>query len=48
MVNRSLTPNLSSYNKNPALNALALAKSVLFGRFTFACDDPLELVLFFN
>lgn len=44
MGNRSLTPNLSSYKKNPGLHSLAPAKSVLCGRFPFACGDFLELV----
>ena len=36
MGNRSLTPNLPSYNKNTALNSLAVAKSVSCERFTLA------------
>lgn len=36
MGTRSLTPNLPSYNKNTALNSLALAKSVSCGRFILA------------
>lgn len=43
MGNGSLIPNLSSYKKNPGLNSLATIKSVLCGRFPFACGNSLKL-----